>query len=90
MDDPRAWQLRDDVCLMAQEAVESVAGMDHPQAWRLRERCVDVWPGAAVRSLGPLALTPRGQTLLERQLVKHGGNLGVIRFAAGVALGIAT
>jgi dTMP kinase len=86
-DDARAWELRERFCATCKEAIDSLQALDGPGAWTLRERCADVWPSTVVKSLGPLASTPRGQALVERQLRRHAGNISLLKHAAAIAVG---
>jgi dTMP kinase len=86
-DDARAWELRDRLCVTCKEAIDSLSELDSPKAWALRERCADVWPSTVVKSLGPLASTPRGQALVERQLGRHADNISLLKHAAAIAVG---
>jgi dTMP kinase len=86
-DDARAWELRERFCVACKEAIDSLQSLDGPGAWALRERCADVWPSTVVKSLGPLASTPRGQALVQRQLRRHAGNISLLKHAAAIAVG---
>jgi dTMP kinase len=86
-DDARAWEMREQLAATCKEAIDSLQGLDGPGAWSLRERCADVWPSTVVKSLGPLASTPRGQALTERQLRGHPGNVSLLKHAAAIAVG---
>jgi dTMP kinase len=86
-DDARAWELRERLCVACKEAIDSLQALDGPGAWALRERCADVWPSTVVKSLGPLASTPRGQALVQRQLRRHAGNISLLKHAAAIAVG---
>jgi dTMP kinase len=90
MDDARAWPMRDQAAPMVKEAIDSLYGLDSPAAWRLREACADVWPSTVVKSLGVLAATLRGRTLLERQLAHHSENLSLLKHASAIAVGAHT
>ncbi|HVJ16913.1 MAG TPA: dTMP kinase [Polyangiaceae bacterium] len=83
-----AWELRRRVAATCREALEGFAGVDGDEPWALRDEYADVWPCAVVRSLGTLADSPRGQSLLARQLSRHGASLNVRRHAAAIALGV--
>jgi dTMP kinase len=87
IDDERAWEMRHRVIVDCREALDGIAGVDVGSAWALRESYADVWPCSVVKSLGPLADTARGETLLARQLERHAENPNVLRHAAAIALG---
>ena len=86
-DDARAWDMRDKLAPVCKEAIDSLQGLDGPCAWALRERCADLWASTVLKSLGPLASTPRGQALTERQLRRHAGNISLVKHAAAIAVG---
>ena len=86
LDDPRAWQMRQAMAPRCREALDTMLGRDHPLAWELRESCLDVWPAAAVKSLGGLVDDPRGQALLSRALERHADSLSLLKQAAAVAV----
>lgn len=86
LDDPRAWDMREKVARRCKEALDSMIGLDSPRAWRLREDCADVWPSTVVKSLGPLGLTSKGNDLAVRQLLRHPGQLSLLKHAATLAL----
>jgi dTMP kinase len=86
-DDARAWEMRDRLAETCKETIDSLQGLDSPSAWALRERCADIWPSTVLKSLGPLASTPRGQALTERQLRRHPGNISLLKHAAAIAVG---
>jgi dTMP kinase len=86
-DDARAWEMRERLCAICKEAIDSLFALDGPQAWAMRERCADVWPSTVVKSLGPLASTARGQALVERLLRTHAGNISLLKHAAAIAVG---
>jgi dTMP kinase len=86
-DDPRAWDMRERLATTCKEAVDSMQDLDGPRAWALRELCADIWPSTVVKSLGPLATTPRGRELTERQLRKYPGNVSLLKHAAAIAVG---
>jgi len=86
-DDARAWEMRDELAASCKEAIDSLQGLDGPGAWSLRERCADIWPSTVVKSMGPLASTPRGQALTQRQLVRHAQNISLLKHAAAIAVG---
>jgi dTMP kinase len=85
LDEPRAWSLREAVARRCKEALDSMVGLDGARAWRIREECADLWPSTVVKSLGPLALTARGEALVRRQLECHPGNLSLLKHAAALA-----
>ncbi|HXI57454.1 MAG TPA: dTMP kinase, partial [Polyangia bacterium] len=87
--DARAWEMRAAVAPECKEALDSVFDMDDAPAWDLRESHCDRWPSTVVKSLGTLALLPRGRALVERQLAHHPDNLSLLKHAAAVALGLA-
>jgi dTMP kinase len=86
LDDPRAWTLREALAADCKEALDSMWGLDDPRAWRLRDTCADAWPGAVVKSLGPLAATARGARLIEPLLARHPTDLALLKHAAVVEL----
>jgi dTMP kinase len=86
-DDPRAWEMRERMAGTCKEAIDSLQGLDGSGGWALRERCADVWPSTVLKSLGPLASTPRGQALVQRQLQRHAGNISLLKHAAAIAVG---
>ncbi|MEA2697339.1 MAG: dTMP kinase, partial [Myxococcales bacterium] len=87
--DARAWEMRTAAAPECKEALDSVFDMDDAPAWDLRESHCDRWPSTVVKSLGTLALLPRGRALVERQLAHHPDNLSLLKHAAAVALGFA-
>jgi dTMP kinase len=87
VDDPRAWQMRQSLAPVVKEAIDSMNELDGPQAWQLREQFADVWPSTVVKSLGPLADTPQGRALVQRQLTRHGDNLSLLKHVSAIALG---
>ena len=82
LDDPRAWALRDRTLPRCPEALDSARGLDSDAAWALRDAGARLWPAAAVKSLGPLLLGPRGRELLAAQLVRVPDSLALWRIAA--------
>jgi dTMP kinase len=86
-DDPRAWEMRERLATTCKEAVDSLQDLDGARAWALRERCADLWPSTVVKSLGPLASTPRGRELTERQLRRYPDNVSLLKHAAAIAVG---
>jgi hypothetical protein len=85
--DLRAWDLREACAARVKEAIDSMIGLDGDRAWVLRDAHADAWPSTVVKSLGPLARTPRGQALVERQLARHPGNISLLKHATAIALG---
>jgi dTMP kinase len=79
LDDPRAWQMRRSMVDRAKEALDSMAGMASANAWSLREQAVSVWPSTAVKSLGPLFHSRRGQDLARRALTEHPNDLSLLK-----------
>ena len=69
------------------EALDSIAGLGDPEAWELRDSYADLWPSTVVKTLGPLADSERGRSLLMRQLERHGGDISLLKHAASIALG---
>jgi hypothetical protein len=88
MRDPRAWKLRQAVAADCKEAIDSIPELDEPEAWALRDSYADVWPSTAVKTLGRLADTPRGQAYVERQLASHANNISLLKHTAAIALGV--
>ena len=86
--DENAWRLRNAVVADCKEAVDSIMELDDPEAWELRDRYADVWASTAVKSLGYVADTPRGQAFIERQLRLHAGNISLLKHVSAVALGV--
>jgi dTMP kinase len=86
-DDARAWEMRERLAATCKEAIDSLQSLDGPGAWALRERCADVWPSTVVKSLGPLASTPRGRALVDRQLRRHSANISLLKHTAAIAVG---
>lgn len=86
----RAWALRAAAAGTCKEALDGISGADDAEAWALRERYADLWPSTVVKSVGALRDSARGRALLERQLVRHGQRLGVLRNAALLALSLAS
>ena len=84
---PRAWQMRGLVAADCKEAIDSIHWLDDPEAWEMRETHADTWPSTVVKTLGPLAETPRGRELIARQLRNYPGNVSLLKHAAAVALG---
>lgn len=82
VDEPRAWAMRAATVARCPEALDSIRGLDGPAAWDLRAHGQGPWPVAAVKSLGPLALTERGRAFLAEQLVRLPDSLALWRSAA--------
>lgn len=87
MDHPTAWEMRHKMAVRCEEALESMVGLDGGVAWALREACQDAWPWSVLESLGPLGPTERGRALVERQLLRHPGDIAVWCRAAAFAAG---
>lgn len=81
IDAPWAWRMRAEQAPRTKEALDSVDGMSVPQAWALRERFWYLWPSTAISSLRELALTARGQALIEQVLSHNPGRVAVLRNA---------
>jgi dTMP kinase len=86
-DDARAWDMREEMAATCKEAIDSMQDLDGPRAWALRERCADLWTSTVVKTLGPLATTPRGRELIARQLTRYPDNVSLLKHAAAVAVG---
>ena len=86
--DPRAWKMRRAVAMDCKEAIDSIDSLDDAEAWELRDQCADVWASTVAKTLGPLADTPRGKALVERQLEKYPGNVSLLKHVAAMCLGI--
>jgi dTMP kinase len=71
LDEPRAWELRERVATHCEEAIDSTFALDTERAWSLRDAAVRMWPATAVKSMGPLARTDRGQALVATALAEH-------------------
>jgi dTMP kinase len=87
VDDPRAWPMRQRMAPLVKEAIDSINELDGPPAWELRERFADVWPSTVVKTLGRLADTARGRTLVGRQLERHPDNISLLKHVAAIAVG---
>ncbi len=87
MDSPEAWKARQAVAADCKEAIDSISWMDQEEAWALRVTYQDVWSSTVLKTLGPLANTPRGRAFVERQLSKYPTNVSMLKHAAGIALG---
>jgi dTMP kinase len=87
VDDPRAWAMRAELAPLVKEAIDSMNGLDGEPAWQLRELHGDRWPSTVVKTLGPLADTPRGRALCERLLGRHPSNLSLLKHVAAIAVG---
>jgi dTMP kinase len=83
----RAHALREAVVTRCKESIDSLMGLGDERSWRLRDQAADLWPSTVVKSLGPLAETPRGQALIRRQLAHHPANLSLWKHVAAVASG---
>jgi dTMP kinase len=81
VDAPYAWQMRAEAITVSKEALDSVDGMDTEQAWALREGHWEAWPSTAVSSLRQLALTRRGEALIEAVLTANPRRIAVVRNA---------
>jgi dTMP kinase len=81
VDSEHADRLRALAAQKTKEALDSVDGLDSPAAWALRERYATTWPSTAISSLRQLALTARGQALIERVLAAFPGRITVLRSA---------
>lgn len=77
--DARAWELRRVHAPRVKEAVDSMIGLDGDAAWAIREAVADVWPSTVVKSLGELALQPRGEALALRLLAAHPDNISLLK-----------
>jgi len=86
LDHPLAWDLRERSIGLCKEGLDSIYGLDGERAWALREGALDRWPSTVVKSLGPLASTPRGWALVERQLARYPENLSLLKHATHHAL----
>lgn len=86
--EPEAWEMRATVADDCKEALDGLQGVELEPAWSLRERYAAVWPSTAVKSLGPLADTPRGARLLAEQLARFPDNVSLLKHAAAIALGL--
>lgn len=86
MDHAIAWELREASIGLCKEGLDSMGGLDGERAWALRENALDRWPSTVVKSLGPLAATPRGQALVERELTRYPDNLSLLKHATYYAL----
>ncbi|MEY4582531.1 MAG: hypothetical protein RL701_7234 [Pseudomonadota bacterium] len=88
MRDPRAWSMRQAVAADCKEAIDSIPELDEPEAWALRDNYADIWPSTAVKTLGRLADSQRGQAYVERQLAAHANNISLLKHTAAIALGV--
>jgi dTMP kinase len=84
--DPRAAELRRAAASDCKEALDSVYGLDVEDAWALREEHALRWPSTVVKSLGPLADTPRGRALVERVLVEPVTSVSLLKHLSAIAL----
>jgi dTMP kinase len=87
MQQPEAWSMRKEIAQDCKEALDSISKLDDAEAWQLREAHKDTWPSTVIKSLGPLADSPRGSELLARQLKRHSDNLSLLQHAAAIFLG---
>lgn len=87
VEDPRAWQMRAAVAATVKEAIDSINELGSEEAWKMRDQFADVWPSTVLKSVGALAATPQGQTLLARQLRKYPENLSLLKHVSAIALG---
>lgn len=76
-----AWRMRVQAAPLTKEALDSVDGMDAPEAWALRDKHAGLWPSTAISSLRDLALTERGQELIDRVLSANPRRISVLRNA---------
>ncbi|MFT3923928.1 MAG: dTMP kinase [Myxococcales bacterium] len=88
LDVPEAWQMRRAVAADVKEALDGMVGVEAEAAWALRTEFADQWPSTAVKSLGSLADTPRGQEFVARRLALHGDNVSLLKHATAIALGL--
>jgi dTMP kinase len=88
LDDARAWKLREASAPRCKEAFDSMIGLGGERAFALREAHAEVWPSTVVKSLGPLAVAPRGRELVLRLLGRHGDDPSLLKHAAAIALGV--
>jgi len=79
LDDPRAWQLRERAIERCEETLDTIIGSDDPRAWQLRDAALARWPAAVVKSLGPLASSERGRTLIDAALAQQPQSLALWR-----------
>jgi dTMP kinase len=79
--DAPAWELRAQAVDVCEEVMDSIVGLDEELAWQLRERVIDHWPASAIKSLGPLAWTERGRTIVLRALERGPSDPAVWRQA---------
>jgi dTMP kinase len=84
--EPQAWEMRWQVASETKEAIDSIADLDVEEAWSMREAFADVWTSTVVKTLGLLAETDRGRTLVERQLLAHPNNVSLLKHAAAIAI----
>jgi dTMP kinase len=84
---PESWPLREQVADDCKEALDSIQGLADEEAWLLRDAQRDRWTSTVLKSLGPLADSPRGQDLLGRQLQRYPDNLSVLQHASAIFLG---
>lgn len=74
----RAWALRARVSRSSEEVMDSIVGLDDERAWQLRESVLDLWPSAAVKSLGAMA-SDRANALITRALEHAGTDVSLWR-----------
>ena len=75
--------MRRDAVTLSKEALDSVDGMDLEEAWALREEHWRQWPSTALSSLRHLAITRRGEALIDRVLAANPQRIAVLRNAYG-------
>jgi dTMP kinase len=79
LDDPRAWAMRRRLAPRAKEALDSMSGEGGAEAWALREEFAALWPSTAVKSLGALIASERGQALAARALAAVPDDLSLLK-----------
>ena len=84
VDAPYAWAMRVRAAPLTKEALDAVDGMNQEEAWQMRTRFSAQWPCTALSSMRDLALTPRGQALVEKILLDNPGRIPVWRSAYSV------
>ncbi len=80
-----AWSMRKRFASKAKEALDSMQGLDCETAWGMRDVLIDVWPSTVAKSLGGLASSERGSTLITQLLEGHPGNLSLLKHATQIA-----
>ncbi len=85
IDEPRAWALRRVYAPRVNEALDSMIGLDGDVAWAIRSECLDVWPSTAVKSLGPLVHTARGQEMVVTALTRYPDNVSLLKHITRLA-----